>query len=522
MGKALAKADRAARGGGRSIALNPGSYPQNVGVTYGNGGGADWFGPGAPMPPQAPKEVANRAFDFPQGYNVINQPRAYEAISFNTLRQFADGYDLLRLVIETRKDQMDRLKWVIQAKDPKQKMTPQVKNKIKTLAKFFRKPDGEHRWKVWLRMLLEDLFVIDAATLHRRRTVGGQLISLDQIDGACIKRILDDDARTPEEPDTAYQLYLKGMPAANYMQSDLMYEPRNPRIHKVYGYSPVEQILMTINIALRRQVFQLKFFTDGNMPQALIGVPDTWTPDQIRVFQEWFDNILSGDLAERRKARFVPSAVGKTYIPTQETELFGAAEEWLARVTCYAFNVPPTPFIKQMNRATADNSSDTAASEGLDPIKSWVKDMMDQILEEDLDAEDFEFVWRGDDELDPVKRQAITSGYLKDGLVTVNEGRVESGREPYDDPMFDRPMFMTSNGFAPMQLDATAQGGGDPNDPDPKKKPGLEEVDGAEGAPKTVSKMLERLIALGDVDELTAYLKTIPGTAPSDEGVDDE
>src|SRR3546814_3010827 len=78
---------------------------------------------------------------------------------------------------------------------------------------------------------------------------------------------------------------------------------------------------MTINIGLRRQVFQLNFFTEGNMPSALIGVPETWTPDQIRTFQEWFDNILAGNLGERRKARFVPSAVGKTYIPTQETEL---------------------------------------------------------------------------------------------------------------------------------------------------------------------------------------------------------
>jgi len=29
--------------------------------------------------------------------------------------------------------------------------------------------------------------------------------------------------------------------------------PRNPRPHKAYGFSPVEQIVMTVNIALRRQ-----------------------------------------------------------------------------------------------------------------------------------------------------------------------------------------------------------------------------------------------------------------------------
>lgn len=528
MGKALKKADRAAAGGGRSIALNPGSYTPTIGVTYGNNGQKDWFGPGQPMAPQAPPSVKDRVFDFPQGANIINQPRAYSAIGFATLRAFADGYDLLRLVIETRKDQMDRLSWVIQPKDSTTKITPQVKNKMKALTKFMKKPDGEHRWKTWLRMILEDLFVIDAPAIHARTTIGGKLLSLDQVDGSCIKRVIDENGRTPEAPDIAYQLYLKGMPAADFDQTELLYRPRNPRVHKFYGYSPVEQILMTINIALRRQIFQLQFFTEGNMPPALIGVPDSWTPDQIRIFQEWFDNILAGNTAERRRARFVPSAVGKTYIPTQETELFGAAEEWLARVTCYAFSVAPTPFIKMMNRATADNSSDTATAEGLDPIKDWVKELVDEILEDYLDAEDFEFVWRNDDVLDPVKRQQVTSGYLKDGLRTVNEARVESGYEPYDDDQYDKPMFMTSNGLAPLTLTAAAQGGNqepgseDPKglpSPNPKGKsgPGINVQDGGEGS--SISKMVEHLVALGDVELLADYLKKM---GPSDEGADNE
>src|SRR3546814_14819222 len=85
--------------------------------------------------------------------------------------------------------------------------------------------------------------------------------------------------------------------------------------------------------------------------------------------------------------------------------------------------------------------------------------MIDSVLAEDLDAADYEFSWKGDDELDPVKRQQITSGYLKDGLITINEGRSDSGREPYEDPIFDQPMFMTSNGLAPLALTSDAQGG---------------------------------------------------------------
>lgn len=512
---------RAARGGGTVYQL---SAAYSLGVGGDTWGSSGWFGPGRAMEPQAPPSVAGRQFDYPQGYNIITQPRAYEAITFDTLRRFADGYDLLRLIIETRKDQMERLRWVIQLKDSKEKLTPQKRNKIKELTKFFKKPDGEHRWHAWLRMVLEDMFVIDAATLHRRRTRGGKLHALDPVDGATIKRILDDGGRTPEgENETAYQQMLKGMPAVNYSVKELHYRPRNIRTHKVYGYSPVEQILMTINIALRRQVFQLNFFTEGNMPPALIGVPETWTPDQIRTFQEWFDNILAGNLAERRKARFVPSAVGKTYIPTQETELFGKAEEWLARVTCFAFSISPQPFLQMMNRATAETAQETAAVEGLTPIQNWVKDLIDTTLEEDLDAEDYEFIWKGDDELDPKKRQEITSGYLRDGLLTVNEARADIGREPYDDPRYDQPMFVTSNGLAPLLLTADAQGGPklgpdgkpieeDSVDDEDEEVPSEEEKTDAEKAAEALRKLVEQ----GDVAELSKYLQLM-GPAPDDE-----
>lgn len=503
---------RAAIGGGRERQL-----PVPAGDSYGGvGEGRSWMGPGEPMRAQQPA-VAGRAWDFPTTFNLAYQPRAYEVVGFPILRAFADGYDLLRVIIETRKDQMERLSWVIQLRDSKETLTSQKKNKIKELTRFFQKPDKEHSWNSWLRMILEDLFVIDAVTIHRRRTRGGKLYSLDQIDGATIKRVLDDFGRTPEDPDeTAYQQVLKGMPAVNYTTSEIFYRPRNLRIHKAYGYSPVEQILMTINIALRRQTYQLNFFTEGNIPAALIGVPETWTPDQIRTFQDWFDNILAGNLAEKRKARFVPAAVGKTYVPTQETELFGKAEEWLARVACAAFSISPQPFLMMMNRATADTAQEQAAADGMYPIQNWVKAIIDDILTEDLDAGDYEFVWRGDDELDPLRRQQITSGYLKDGCITINEARADMGREPYEDDIFNQPMAITSNGLAPLTGPGSQlQGGGEtPPNGDPKVPKGADGkgLDVKEGpnsstAPQSqVEKIIQAGIRQGNLAEVLSAL----------------
>ena len=70
-----------------------------------------WFGPLTPLSPIAPPEVAGRQMDFPSGYNIVSGARAYEPIGFEDLRALAETYDLLRLVIETRKDQVERMSW---------------------------------------------------------------------------------------------------------------------------------------------------------------------------------------------------------------------------------------------------------------------------------------------------------------------------------------------------------------------------------------------------------------------------
>jgi hypothetical protein len=44
-------------------------------------------------------------------------------------------------------------------------------------------------------MLVEDMLVIDAATIYPRYTRGGSLYSLDIVDGATIKPLIGEDGR---------------------------------------------------------------------------------------------------------------------------------------------------------------------------------------------------------------------------------------------------------------------------------------------------------------------------------------
>ena len=120
---------------------------------------------------------------------------------------------------------------------------------------------------------------------------------------------------------------IHGRPWRLLTADELLYAPRNVRPQKAYGYGPVEQIVTTVNIALRRQLLQLQHFTQGNVPPGLLSAPEGWNSEQIRQFQDWFDATLAGNTAERSKLIWGPSG---TRYQTAETGQAAAPTEGLA------------------------------------------------------------------------------------------------------------------------------------------------------------------------------------------------
>lgn len=387
----------------------------------------EWFGPGEPATPLAQEQAVGRQFDFPVAVNVRRNPRDGENVSFLQMRTLADTCDVLRLVIETRKDQIAKMTWNIKPKDPEE----QSDDRCKVLVEFFQAPDKEHDWSTWLRMLLEDLFVCDAPAIYVRPTLGGQVYSFDPVDGATIKRVIDQTGRTPEAPQPAYQQVLKGLPAVDYSVDEMVYMPRNPRTNKIYGYSPVEQIVFTVNVALRRSLHQLQYYTEGNVPEALIGVPESWNPDQISQFQKYWDSLLEGNTAARRHAKFVPG--GLKFQETKTGVAKDEFDEWLARVVCFAFSISPQPFTKQMNRATAETAQEAAINEGLAPVMQWIQTLVNVLINKFLGFPDLGFFWEEEDAMQPEIQAKIVDTKVKNGTMTINEARAIDGLDPVPD-----------------------------------------------------------------------------------------
>ncbi len=167
--------------------------------------------------------------------------------------------------------------------------------------------------------------------------------------------------------------------------------------------------------------------------------------------------VFAGDLAKRRRAKFVPGEAAAKVVQTKEPQHKDDFDEWLARIICFAFSVPPQWAVKAMNRATADNQSAQSEEEGLEPTKEWVKDLIDEIITEEFSSPDLELHWLDEDDGDP---ETVLADRLKLGAVTLNELRDHLGLDPYANPAADRPMVLTPTGYVPIEANAGVGGEG--------------------------------------------------------------
>jgi hypothetical protein len=334
-----------------------------------------WMGPAQPIRRVAPAGTQARIWDYRFGQNIDYTPKGYEGYCFDVLRDLADGYDLLRMVIETRKDQVSRVPHSFknrqQPGEPAEKLKERnlSDKRIAKLDEFFSKPDGVHSFSDWQRMILEDMFVIDAPAIAVRWRRDGGIYGFDAIDGATISLLVDENGRAPMPPDPAYRQIIKGMPAVDMMIPDptirksdqLFYMPRNARTKSLYGYSPVEQVVMSVNIGLRRQISQLQYYSEGTIPDVFLEAPEGLSEDRFTQFEAmWNEKFAS--TAARRKANFIPHGTTVTF--AKDPKLKDEMDEYLARKIAYAFSVSPTALVKMVNRACYAEDTETLTENG--------------------------------------------------------------------------------------------------------------------------------------------------------------
>lgn len=173
--------------------------------------------------------------------------------------------------INYRKRQVNQLAWDIAPKEVGMSEDKQIHKEIDELRKFFKYPAGDKTmsFRTFVNKIIEDLLVLDAVAIYRRKNRAGGLYGYLPVDGATIELMVNKDGTTPTSPSKAYIQKIKGETKAKLSVDELIYRCLNPRTDTPYGMSPVEALIITVTTALKLDSYNLSYLCYDEMTEIL-------------------------------------------------------------------------------------------------------------------------------------------------------------------------------------------------------------------------------------------------------------
>jgi len=386
-------------------------------------------GPGQPF--HDVQKDLDQLWSYSAMYNTTITPRASEKEAFEDLRFLANSNAIIRYCIEERKRQLTQLKFAVRYVD---KAKPNDE-RCKKVEKLLNKPCGLYpNFRSFLGAWLEDMFSIDAVAIKPVFDIDQNVKGIELFDASNISLKIDERGQIPSPPQVAYQYVAKGMQnIKSYNTEQLLYSRFTARTSSPYGYSQVEQLVDTIETLLLRNNYLKTFFSDGTLPESIITAPEDWRPAQVAQFQEYWNNLYLGsrNIAKKHRTKFL--AHGMQVLQTKQFDLKQEYDEWLARVICAVFGIPPTPFVKETSKATASTMQEVSIGAGNGTIVNHLELTLTDFIQNYIGYDDLEFTFIKPDSVDELKKAQISQ--LNTGgkpIWTVNESRAKYGMGPIE------------------------------------------------------------------------------------------
>ena len=459
--------------------------------------------PGAINPVRADGRPDPRRYEYQVAQNINITPT--RLIPFETLRAAADQIDILRRCIEVLKAKMVGLDWdIVLAEDAIEKVMAESGEKTNVRAmqnvkeqfsdemnrtrQFWEQPDVANGmvFADWLNMALEEILVLDAWAVWPQKSVGGDLLGLQILDGSTIKPLIDDRGMRPTSPNPAFQQILYGFPRSEFSATDetekadgefssdeLAYMVKNRRTFTVYGFSPTERALAVADIYLRRQGWLRAEYTDGVLPELMFESDANFgnSPDLLKAYENVLNDDLSGQTEQRKRARILPAGLHAVQYDGYGEKFKDVLDEYLVNSICGHFGVLPTEigFAPKGGLGGAGIQNGEATSSeviGIVPLANWMGKMITNLSYTFLGMpRELEFKFMPSARNDDMVAAQVADIKKRNGGMTLNEARSIDGLPLLDAPEADQPMivtpagtfFITDEGLVPLADPAAAQ-----------------------------------------------------------------
>ena len=396
------------------------------------------------------------------------------------LTQLASGCDVVSRCIELVQDALVGLEWswgfsqqILTQIMHEQDITNQARanayardkygDELQRVSSFFDYPDKRmgQTFSTWVTQFIWSMLTYDGVAIAPEYNLGGELVSLSQIDTPSIKILLDNQGFPPRPPAPAFQQILYGFPRGEFQAEDvttdgqvpngyardqLAYYIHRPRPHTVYGFSAVEESINIATIYQARQQWLHAEYSHGIIPRLIIETAgsETWTPEQLGFYQQILNDQLSGQIQRRQQALLLRPGMTAVELAQIEKTYQAAYDEMLVLQIGAKFGVPQSLLGIQMKSSIGGGSqtkgqSDQSEQFATDALKNFIIDCINDLARRFMGVGPeltMTATGGGNDDDDLTRAQADEID-VNAGIRTRNEIRAERGVPLINEPEAD-------------------------------------------------------------------------------------
>jgi len=362
------------------------------------------------------------------------------AVSFELLRKLASYDPIIRICVNVIKKEVSQCDWEIMVKPNAPKAKEYYMPLVMEVYDLFEymNANGENL-RILSDRVLEDLLVCDAGVVEKVYTIDKTKIgALNSIDGASVRPIYNEYGELGNENGVAYVQYIDNVKVAEFTADEVVYmmaHPQNDVKHFGYGKSNIESILLHVQAALEADMFNIKRFTEDNVPPGILDLGNI-NEEQAQVFKEMWNATV---ITEPHAMKFVwGSDSAKKFIPfgnTQKDMQYIEYIQWLSKLklATYGLSSIDANMFQDANRANSEVQQAISASRGVRSYKKlleeyWTRGVIRAMGD---DYKWLEFKYKDAETLDQKKQQAeIDKIYVETGVYQRNEIREREGKAP--------------------------------------------------------------------------------------------
>lgn len=466
------------------------------------------FGPNRPLYPapiDRPRKDTGRPeprlTEYPVAWNLPGNGQ--RLTPWATLRGAAEMIDIVRRCIEIRKQHIVGLDWAFSLTeksvfnayeaDPskgridveaelRQKFLPEIDR----LTQFWMEPWKAQGWDFiqWVKALMEEHLVCDGVPVYPSCTYGGEVLGLEILDATTIKPLLDWRGARPQQPYPAYQQNIQGyvrgefhatgtdlgngdvLVESGFLADQLFYYVGNTRSFTPYGYSAVEQALISARLYLKRQGWMLAEYDDGSTPLMWLvpavgsgagkdGALNGLNPRQRRQWEDALNDDLAGQTAARHRIKMTPPGFSPIPMASVDERYKPEYDLYLVKMLAGHFGVTST----ELGFSEAKGLGNSGLHEGQEatqdrvatqPDVRMVASIINKLSRDFLKCPpEIEFKFTDPANEDTVAEDGVRAAQRERGTITLNDDRKAIGLAPLPIPEAD--MAMTTAQWIPLE-----------------------------------------------------------------------